>query len=90
VVGMGRIYRITPNETGKAEGTSGLDLGKQTSKEWVSYLASPNSWWRNTAQRLLVDATDSSVLQSLRQMSNHPTSAERRLHALWALRHLGK
>lgn len=89
-IGMGRIYRITPNGTGKAEWISGLDLGKQTPKEWVSHLSSPNSWWRINAQRLLVDAADNSVVPMLRQMAIHPTSAEGRLHALWTLQGMGK
>lgn len=89
-VGMGRIYRVTPIGTGKAEWTSGLSLGDQSPKEWVSHLSSPNSWWRITAQRLLVDAADDSVLPSLLEMANHPTSAEGRLHALWTLQGMGK
>jgi putative heme-binding domain-containing protein len=89
-VDMGRIYRITPVGTEKAAWTRGLDLGNQSPKEWVSHLSSPNSWWRINAQRLLVDAKDTSVVSDLEKMANHPSSAEGRLHALWTLQGMEK
>ncbi|MDO6439231.1 c-type cytochrome [Cyclobacterium sp. 1_MG-2023] len=84
-VGMGRIYRITPKGTGKADWTSGLTFGEESPKEWVKHLASKNNWWRNNAQRLIVTAQNQEVISDLEKMAKNKDSAEGRLHALWTL-----
>ncbi|WP_339925721.1 PVC-type heme-binding CxxCH protein [uncultured Cyclobacterium sp.] len=84
-VGMGRIYRITPEGTGKADWTSGLTFGDESPQEWVKHLASKNNWWRNNAQRLLVTAQSQEVFPDLEEMAINQASAEGRLHALWTL-----
>jgi len=84
-VGMGRIYRITPKGTGKADWTSGLTFGDESPQEWVKHLASKNNWWRNNAQRLLVTAQSQEVIPDLEEMAKNQDSAEGRLHALWTL-----
>lgn len=82
---MGRIYRITPEGTGKPEWTKGLNLGSEPPTEWVQHLASNNIWWRQNAQRLLVERKDMSVVSFLEEMVKTHTSPEARLHALWTL-----
>ena len=84
-VGMGRIFRITPEGTGKADWTSGLTFGNESPQEWVQHLASKNNWWRNNAQRLLVTAQSQEVIPDLEKMAKNQDSAEGRLHALWTL-----
>ena len=84
-VGMGRIYRITPEGTGKADWTSGLSFGAESPKEWVKHLSSKNNWWRNHAQRLLVTVQNQEVIPDLEIMAQNESSAEGRLHALWTL-----
>jgi putative membrane-bound dehydrogenase-like protein len=84
-VGMGRIYRITPEGTGKADWTSGLSFGAESPKEWVKHLSSTNNWWRNHAQRLLVTAQNQEVISDLEMMAQNESSPEGRLHALWTL-----
>ena len=48
-------------------------------------LADPDAWWRETAQRLLVERQDRSVASSLKAMVAARPSATGRLHALWTL-----
>ena len=86
---MGRIYRITPEGTGKPEWTRGLNLGNESPAEWVQHLASNNIWWRQNAQRLLAERKDMSVVSALEEMAKAHTSPEGRLHALWTLQGMG-
>jgi putative membrane-bound dehydrogenase-like protein len=58
----GRIYRV--EYSGGAKPTK-LDLGKTSSKELVQALKNDNLFWRLTAQRLLVERGDISIIQDL-------------------------
>jgi putative membrane-bound dehydrogenase-like protein len=81
----GRIYRIASTGTASADWIKGLTFGNSSAEHLVSYLVSPNSWWRYNAQRLLVDRQDKKVIPALRKMAGNETSAMGRLHALWTL-----
>jgi len=63
--GLGRIYRVANDS--KKPGPKPT-LSKTGSDELVKYLAHPNGWWRDTAQRLLVERNDPAVVTSLRQL----------------------
>jgi len=82
---MGRIYRITPKGSKKADWTEGLDLGNRTSEELVKYLSHKNGWWRRNAQRLLVDRSDPSVIPLLMTQILEGRNTYGRLHAMWTL-----
>jgi putative membrane-bound dehydrogenase-like protein len=84
--GRGRIWRIVPEKTKPAPRPA---LGKAPSEELVQHLANPNSWWRLTAQRLLVERQDRSILPALRKLAQKSKSANGRAHALWTLDGLG-
>jgi putative membrane-bound dehydrogenase-like protein len=84
----GRIYRIVPD--GAAPPTTRPALDTAGTAELVAALASPNLWWRRTAQRLLVSGKHEEavpLLTSLAQDRARP--AVGRLHALWTLDGLG-
>lgn len=81
-LGMGRIYRIVP------EGASAQKppaLAKASSAQLVATLAHEQAWWRDTAQRLLVERGDKAAIPPLRALVRESPSALGRLHALWAL-----
>ena len=80
---MGRLYRIAPDEAGPLDWYGRIDFG--TTEALVDHLASPNAWWRMTAQRLLVDGKDPSAASMLHSLSDTSESPEARLHALWTL-----
>ena len=51
----------------------------------MQQLASPNIWWRRTAQRLLVDRGSADAVEPLTTLFASSQSAVARLHALWTL-----
>jgi putative membrane-bound dehydrogenase-like protein len=61
-------------------------LSMASSADLVRSLADPDSWWRETSQRLLIERHDRSVAPLLREMAVRRPSAVGRLHALWTLR----
>jgi hypothetical protein len=58
--------------------------------ELVGQLSNPNLWWRTTAQRLLVDRHDASVIPQLEALTRRSASPQGRVHALWTLEGLGQ
>jgi mono/diheme cytochrome c family protein/glucose/arabinose dehydrogenase len=88
-VGLGRIYRVV-HESTRRDTTRGL--GKASTSRLIETLSHPNGWWRDTAQRLLVERgqTKSQALQpaATAHLANLAASARdwrTRLHALWTL-----
>lgn len=86
-VGLGRIYRIVP------EGRSPIvkpGLHQETPEQWVAHLSRENSWWRETAQRLLVERNDARVVPALATLAAAGASPLGRSHALWTLQGMGR
>ena len=79
---MGRIWRLTPADFQPGKPPR---LGSVPSIELVGILESPNSWWRETAQRLLFERQDKSVVPALHDLVKKGVSPQGRLHALWTL-----
>jgi len=77
----GRIYRLAAKD---ATFRKPVDLNKKTSAELVELLKSDNRWERQTAQRLLGDRKDRSVLPVL-QAILFETKGQPALEALWAI-----
>jgi putative membrane-bound dehydrogenase-like protein len=80
----GRIYRIVPRNSASRPYVRPA-LHKAATPELVGHLASPNQWWRLTAQRLLLQRQDRSALPALREMAGYRENPQARLHALYAL-----
>ncbi len=83
----GRIYRIV-SESGRVSEPLG-DLSRASNLVLVNALASPNLWWRRTAQRLLVDRKATDVVPGLKALTADTATPLGRLHALWTLDALG-
>jgi putative membrane-bound dehydrogenase-like protein len=79
---LGRIYRVVPIDKAAPRATQ---LPTLTNAQWVERLSHPNSWWRETAQRLLVERRDVSVIPSLQQLVLKGAAPLGRMHALWTL-----
>ncbi|MGH8246813.1 MAG: hypothetical protein ACREUU_10315, partial [Gammaproteobacteria bacterium] len=60
-------------------------LSRASVQELVAELANPNKWWRDTAQRLLVERKEGPAVQFLVGSFRASSSALARLHALWTL-----
>jgi mono/diheme cytochrome c family protein/glucose/arabinose dehydrogenase len=88
VIDKGRIWRVVPE--GKARGPKPA-LSKETSADLVKRLSHPNGWWRDAAQRLLVERNDPSAVSSLLRLAADSTNTVvARLHALWTLEGMGQ
>jgi putative membrane-bound dehydrogenase-like protein len=85
--GGGRIYRIAARDW-KADRTP-VDLGSMDAAGLSRTLEHPNAWWRETAQRLLVERRDRSAIPLLRTIAESGRSEAARIHALWTLDGLG-
>ena len=81
-VHLGRIWRIV-HESTKPERKPALSKAKPA--ELVQTLSHPNGWWRDTAQRILVERGDSSVVPQLKQLASGKADWRATLHALWTL-----
>jgi mono/diheme cytochrome c family protein/glucose/arabinose dehydrogenase len=72
---MGRIWRIVP------EGRSAKSVKVSNDPK---LLAHANGWVRDTAQRLIVESSDASVVPALRELLQNESPITRE-HALWTL-----
>jgi mono/diheme cytochrome c family protein len=80
--GHGRIYRIVHDTTRRGPAPA---LSNAPPAQLVDALAHPNGWWRDTAQRLLVEGGDRSVAPRLKQQAEGAPDWRTRVHALWTL-----
>jgi mono/diheme cytochrome c family protein len=80
--GLGRIYRLV--YTGRPARAPEL-ISRDANEEWVKRLAHPNGFWRDTAQRILVENGDRKSVPAIRTMALEHASELARLHAWWTL-----
>ncbi len=78
----GRIYRVVSDLKRPAPFPR---LSSMDSSALVAKLAHSNGWVRDTAQRLLVERSDRSVLSDLLRVVEEGRQPLERIHALWAL-----
>ncbi|HEV3164639.1 MAG TPA: PVC-type heme-binding CxxCH protein, partial [Isosphaeraceae bacterium] len=83
----GRIYNLVPEGFHRRSRPA---LSKASIAELVQTLADRDAWWRETAQRLLIERQDGSAIALLKPMVKNRPSALGRVHALWTLDALGK
>ena len=82
----GRIYRIVPADRPAARRTQ---IGPLTTAQWAEHLADANAWWRETAQRLLVERHDTAAPAAIRRVLTSSTNPLGRVQALWTLEGVG-
>lgn len=95
-LGLGRIWRIVPAqapEDGVAAPPAPIRprLSEASWTELADLLAHPNGWWRDTAQRLIVEEGGESfdAHELVRERALGHDSTLGRIHALWALEGIG-
>jgi putative membrane-bound dehydrogenase-like protein len=82
----GRIYRLAPPDFKRPTGSAARpQLGKASAAELVASLENPNSWWRDTAHRLIYERQDKACVAPLRKLLQESKNPLARLHALWSL-----
>ena len=57
----------------------------ETPAQLVAHLSHQNGWWRDTAQQLLVQRQDKSVVPALQNLVRTSDNLVARFHALWTL-----
>jgi putative membrane-bound dehydrogenase-like protein len=82
----GRLYNIVNEEKTPHRRPA---LSQATTAILVDHLADPDAWWRETAQRLLIERHDPAAIPLLRSLAARRPSALGRMHALCALQVLG-
>ncbi len=81
-VKLGRIWRIVHDTTRRVRAPR---LSTASPAELVQALSHANGWWRDTAQQLLVQRGETSVVPQLKQLAAQSPDWRARLHALWTL-----
>jgi mono/diheme cytochrome c family protein len=87
--GYGRIWRITTSPAAAGAAAARPAMSGQSSPEVMAYLASPNAWWRETAQRVLIERGGQTMISPLATMAASSDNPLARVHALWTLEGLG-
>lgn len=80
---MGRIYRLLP-ENVSYQGVK-VELKQATGLQLVDYLSHKNGWYRSTAQRLLLERQDKTVVPAVKSLFSTSPDPRTRLHALYVL-----
>jgi putative membrane-bound dehydrogenase-like protein len=83
----GRIYRVVHETTTRERMPP---MSSAAASQLVQLLSHPNGWWRDTAQRLLIEKGDVSVVPELTRLATSAPEARTRLHALWTLEGLDR
>jgi putative membrane-bound dehydrogenase-like protein len=82
-VGTGRIWRIMHTTTRRD--TTRPQLSRATPAQLVQALSHPNGWWRDTAQRLLVERGSTAVTTQLKTLATGNALPRAKVKALWVL-----
>lgn len=82
-VHAGRIWRVVHDATPLDK--TAPQMSKETPAQLVGHLSHPNGWWRDTAQQLLVQRGDRSVVPALQKLATGAPQAYTRIQALWTL-----
>jgi mono/diheme cytochrome c family protein len=83
----GRIFRIVPDG---ATPVGRPHLSAATTSQLVMQLKHPNAWWRETAQRLLVERNDPAAVAPLKKFALHDPQPFHRVIGLWTLDGMGR
>ena len=81
-IALGRIYRVVHETTVRDRTTL---PAKASTSQLAGLLSHPSGWWRDTAQRLLVERGDQSATPALTTLVETAPDWRTRLHALWTL-----
>ena len=85
-LGRGRIWRVVPDGFKQPKPPR---LNSASPDALVAALTHPNGWWRDTAQRLLVERRPKNTVSKLRDLARDRSAGIGRLHGLWTLEGIG-
>lgn len=84
---MGRIWRVVPKGFDPKKTPK---LSQASKQDLVQYLSHQDGWFRDMAQRLLVEKNDPKSVGPLEDLAKNGKSELGRFHALWTLEGMGK
>jgi putative membrane-bound dehydrogenase-like protein len=84
----GRIWRVRARETKPKYPGSSLDLDRATPKQLAGFLEHTNGWWRDTAQRLLMEKPTAQACLAVTEIALRGRSPASRVQALVTLEQL--
>jgi len=84
----GRIYRIVPKKSNASHIKP--NMLNENAVDLVKHLSNKNGWWRDTAQRLLVQHNDKSVIPLLENIVKTSSNHLAKIHAMWTLEGMGE
>lgn len=79
---LGRLYRLVNPENPQR---ASMNLAESSNREWVALLVHSDGWVRDTAQRLIVESKDRSVVPDLMRVIKQSKDALQLIHALWSI-----
>lgn len=82
----GRIYRVAAED--RTPRGAPVSLSDASIETLVSRLQDPNGWWRDTAQRLLIERAERAAAPMVRGLAQRGRELGR-LHALWTMDAIG-
>jgi mono/diheme cytochrome c family protein len=80
----GRIWRVVHTGMNK-QPVPRPRMIEETPAQLVAHLSNPDGWWRDTAQQLLVQRNDKSVVPALKQLVATAPDFRTRVQAFWTL-----
>jgi len=95
VIHHGRIWRLVydgvkaDHSDALARDTTMPRMNDETTAQLATHLGHPNGWWRDTAQQLLVQKQDQSIVPTLQNTLKTSTNLLEKFHVLWTLEGLG-
>ncbi len=84
---MGRIWRVVPKGFDPQKSPK---LSEKSVEELVDFLSHSDGWYRDMAQRLLVEKADPPSISLLENLVKSQASEFAKFHALWALEGMGE
>jgi putative membrane-bound dehydrogenase-like protein len=84
---MGRVYRVGPKGTPPMKRPQ---LGKATAAQLAAHLGDEAGWWRDTAQRLILQSLESADVKAIEAVAAGANVPAARAQALYTLDALGK
>ena len=82
-INLGRVWRVIPEGDGVRKPVH--QLSTFSTKMLVDLLGHPNGWYRDMAQRLLVEKAEAGTVDLLIEVIKNSTNQLAQLHALWTL-----
>ncbi|MEX2579499.1 MAG: c-type cytochrome [Verrucomicrobiales bacterium] len=87
-IGLGRIWRV--RHAGENELAAAPWMQEESSTELVAHLSSRNGWWRDTAQRIIVERGSDEAVDTLGEVVADSENPLAKIHAVWTLEGLGR